>query len=203
MSHHPLSTRPAPGVVAELDDDGLLERMRADDTAAFRVLVERHLDRAYALALRLLRHVADAEDVAQEAMVKAWTHRADWRPGQARFTTWLYRVVVNRCIDLQRRPRGAGLDEVAEPADERTDTVGEIHRRQLFSRLEAALGALPTQQRAALTLAYFEELGNADIAEVLGTTVSAVESLLKRGRQGLRDRLKRSERDVRQLFSDG
>jgi RNA polymerase sigma-70 factor (ECF subfamily) len=199
MSQHPLSTQPAASVLVNLDDDGLLERMQADDAAAFRVLVERHIDRTYALALRMLRNVADAEDVAQEAMVKAWAHRADWRPGQAKFTTWLYRVVVNRSIDLQR---GAGLDEVAEPVDERVDAVGQIHRREVYGRLEAALGLLPAQQRAALTLAYFEEMGNADIAEVLGTTISAVESLLKRGRQGLRDKLKRAEHEVRQLFSD-
>ncbi len=182
------------------DDDALLERMKADDAEAFRILVERHVDRAYALALRILRNAADAEDVAQEALVKAWTHRSAWQAGKARFSTWLYRVVVNRCIDLQRMPRSAWIEEVAEPADPGADAVTTIHRREVFERLEDALDHMPAQQRAALTLAYFDDLGNAAIAEILGTTVPAVESLLKRGRQGLRTRLKRSERDVRQAL---
>lgn len=203
MSHRPLMIQPTAISLADLDDDGLLERMGADDSAAYRVLVERHIDRAYALALRLLRNIADAEDVAQEAMVKAWTRRTEWRPGHAKYSTWLYRVVVNRCIDLQRRPRGACLDDIAEPVDESGDTVESIHRRQVYGRLELAMDALPTQQRAALTLAYFDDLGNPDIAEILGTTVSAVESLLKRGRQGLRSKLRRVESEVRHLFSDG
>jgi len=188
------------GDVGELDDEGLLDRMKQDDSEAYRMLVERHVDRAYALALRILRNAADAEDVTQEAMVKAWTHRHSWQSGKARFSTWLYRVVVNRCIDLQRMPHSAWIEDVAEPADDRMDAVTAIHRQQAFSRLEDALDRMPAQQRAALTLAYFDDLGNAAIAEILGTTVPAVESLLKRGRQGLRTKLKRSERDLRQVF---
>jgi len=184
-----------------LDDETLLARMKQDDGEAYRVLVERHVDRAYALALRMLRNVADAEDVAQESMVKAWTHRQSWEPGRARFSTWLYRVVVNRCIDLRRLPNNANIDDVPEPAEDLPDTVDTLHRREVYSRLEQAIGKLPDQQRAAVTLAYFEEMGNGEIAKVLGTTVSAVESLLKRGRQGLRHALRGSETEFRQLLA--
>lgn len=187
----------------EADDDTLLERMKADDAEAYRILVERHVDRAYALALRTLRNPTDAEDVAQEALVKAWTHRHSWQPGKAKFSTWLYRVVFNRCIDLKRMPSSANIDDVMEPEDDAPDSVDTIHRRQVFDRLGDALATMPEQQRAALTLAYFDEMGNAEIATVLGTTVQAVESLLKRGRQGLRERLRRSERDIRHIFTEG
>jgi RNA polymerase sigma factor, sigma-70 family len=203
MTQTTLHSRPAPASSLQVDDDTLLERMKADDAEAYRLLVERHVDRAYALALRTLRNPADAEDVAQEALVKAWTHRHSWQPGKAKFSTWLYRVVFNRCIDLRRRPSNACIDEVAEPHDERPDSVDGIHRRQVYDRLGEAMAVLPDQQRAALTLSYFDELGNAEIADILGTTVQAVESLLKRGRQGLRDRLRRSERDIRQVFAEG
>lgn len=196
-------SRTATALDHDLDDDALLERMKADDSQAYRILVERHVDRAYALALRTLRNPADAEDVAQDALVKAWTHRHSWQPGKAKFSTWLYRVVFNRCIDLKRMPSGTCLDDVAEPEDDGPDSVDCIHRRQIYGRLGDALSTMPEQQRAALTLAYFDDMGNAEIAAVLGTTVQAVESLLKRGRQGLRERLRRSERDIRHIFAEG
>lgn len=203
MPQTSLHSRPTAALATELDDDALLERMKADDSEAYRILVERHVDRAYALALRTLRNPADAEDVAQEALVKAWTHRHSWQPGKAKFSTWLYRVVFNRCIDLKRMPSNACLDDVAEPEDDCPDSVDSIQRRQVYGRLEDAMATMPDQQRAALTLAYFDEMGNSEIAAVLGTTVQAVESLLKRGRQGLRERLRRSERDIRHIFAEG
>lgn len=191
---------PLSGGHSDLDDDALLERIKLDDVAAYRVLVERHLDRAFALALRTLRNPADAEDVAQESLVKAWTHRHSWQPGRAKFSTWLHRVVLNRCIDVLRAPQGACIDDVAEPEDETPSVVTSIYRHQIFNRLEGALGSIPVQQRVALTLSYYNEMGNAEIACVLDTTVQAVESLLKRGRSQLRERLRRSERDIRQIF---
>ncbi|MGE4280253.1 MAG: RNA polymerase sigma factor [Magnetospirillum sp.] len=187
---------------ADLDDEALLARMKQDDAGAYRLLVERHVDRAYAIALRVLGNRADAEDVAQECLVKVWTHRQNWQDGKAKFSTWLYRVVVNRCIDLRRRPTNDCLDDVPEPMDDEADSVTSIHRGQVYGKLNDAMGRLPEQQRLALTLSYFDDLGNAEIAEIMQTTVSAVESLLKRGRQALRDKLRRSERDVRLALAE-
>ncbi len=187
--------------VASLDDH-LIERMRRNDEGAYRLLVERHIDRAYGLALRILKNQADAEDVAQEAFVKAWLNRDKWQAGRAKFSTWLYRVIVNRCIDLQRSPRSEWIDNVPEPADTAEDSVATIQKQQIYSRLEEAVDRLPTQQRAAVVLSYYEEMTNAEIAEVMGTTISATEALLKRGRQRLREILKRSEVDVRRLLED-
>lgn len=187
--------------VASLDDH-LIERMRRNDEGAYRLLVERHIDRAYGLALRILKNQADAEDVAQEAFVKAWLNRDKWQAGRAKFSTWLYRVIVNRCIDLQRSPRSEWIDNVPEPADTAEDSVSTIQKQQIYGRLEEAVDRLPTQQRAAVVLSYYEEMTNAEIAEVMGTTISATEALLKRGRQRLREILKRSEVDVRRLLED-
>jgi RNA polymerase sigma-70 factor (ECF subfamily) len=186
----------------EASDEALLERMRADDVEAYRTLVERHMNRAFGVAMRVLKNPTDAEDVAQDAFVKAWLNRQRWEAGRAKFSTWLYRVVVNRCIDLRRAPREEWIDDVPEPADEAEDSVSSIHRRQVYGRLEDALGRLPTQQRVAVVLSYYEDLSNAEIAEVMSTSVSAVESLLKRGRKGLREILRHSEQDVRIVFGD-
>jgi RNA polymerase sigma-70 factor (ECF subfamily) len=182
------------------EDDNLLERMKHDDVDAYRILVEKHIDHAYAIAMRMTKNQADAEDVTQDAFVKSWVNRHRWETGRAKFSTWLYRVIVNRAIDLQRLPKSEWLENVDEPIDEQIDALSFIHRQQVNERLDIALQRLPDQQRIAIILSYFEDMNNTEVAEVIGTTVSAVESLLKRGRKRLRELLKRSEDDVRKGF---
>jgi RNA polymerase sigma-70 factor (ECF subfamily) len=181
-------------------DDELTERVRNDDVDAYRILVERNIDRAYGLALRILGNAADAEDVVQDAFVKAWIHRQNWQAGRAKFGTWLYRVVVNRCIDLKRSPKGVWIEDVPEPTDGSDDASEALYKREIFGQLDAALGRLPAQQRVVLLLSYHEEMSNGAIAEVMETSVSAVESLLKRARQRLRLLLRKSEGDVLRLL---
>lgn len=183
-------------------DEALLERLAADDEAAFRLLVERHIDRAFGIALRLLGSRADAEDVVQDTMLKVWTHRGRWEQGRAKFSTWLYRVVTNRCIDLHRRPRTDNVDAVPEPADAKPDAVSNMQREEVTRMLEAAMQRLPEQQRVAVILSYHENMSNGEIADVMNTTVAAVESLLKRGRQQLREILRRHQPDILHALSD-
>ena len=183
-------------------DEELINRLAANDEAAFRQLVERHIDRAFAIALRILGSRADAEDVVQDSMLKVWTHRGQWQHGRAKFSTWLYRVVTNRCIDLYRQPRTDNVDAVPEPIDTRPDVVSTMHRDEVTQMLEGAMQRLPEQQRVAVILSYQENMSNGEIAEVMDTTVAAVESLLKRGRQQLRELLRRHERDIRHVFTD-
>lgn len=183
-------------------DDALLQRIAADDEAAFRSLVTRHIDRAFALALRILGNRADAEDVVQDTFLKVWTHRGRWVTQRAKFSTWLYRVVTNRCIDFIRQPRGDDVDDIPALADKHPDAVTLIHRDEVHDLLDVAMRQLPEQQRIAVVMSYHENLSNSEIAEVMNTTVSAVESLLKRGRQQLRKLLRRSENDIRQSFDD-
>lgn len=191
-------TASAPGATeAATDVDAeLLLRLAANDEAAFRLLVERHIDRAFGIALRLLGSRADAEDVVQDTMLKVWTHRGQWEPGRAKFSTWLYRVVTNRCIDLRRRPRTDDVDAVPEPMDGTLDAFNTMQRDEVTRLLETAMQRLPEQQRVAVILSYHENMSNGEIADVMSTTVAAVESLLKRGRQQLREILRRHEPDI-------
>ncbi|MFL9823538.1 RNA polymerase sigma factor [Rhodoplanes sp. SY1] len=184
------------------DDDELLRRIGENDELAFRTLVERHVDRAFALALRILDNRADADDVVQDSLLKVWTHRHRWECGRAKFSTWLYRVVTNRCIDLRRRPRNEDVEAVGEVADGAPDAVTAMHRSEVSELLDAAMNRLPDQQRIAIILSYHEAMSNAEIADVMDTTVAAVESLLKRARQQLRKLLRRSEPDIRQALTD-
>jgi RNA polymerase sigma-70 factor (ECF subfamily) len=191
----------APDVVID-EDSELLDRLAGGDEAAFRALVERHIDRAYAIALRIVGNAADAEDVVQDTMLKIWSHRGRWQHGRAKFSTWLYRVISNRCIDLRRRPRTENVEAVPEVADGQPDAADIIERNELNDMLEVAMQRLPEQQRIAVILSYHENMSNGEIAQVMDTTVAAVESLLKRGRQQLRQLLRKHERDIRTAFTD-
>jgi RNA polymerase sigma-70 factor (ECF subfamily) len=184
------------------EDSELLDKLAAGDEAAFRMLVERHIDRAYAIALRIVGNAADAEDVVQDTMLKIWSHRGRWQHGRAKFSTWLYRVISNRCIDLRRKPRNENVETVPEIADGQPGAVEIIERNELNGMLELAMQRLPEQQRIAVIFSYHESMSNGEIAEVMDTTVAAVESLLKRGRQQLRQLLRKHERDIRTAFTD-
>jgi RNA polymerase sigma-70 factor (ECF subfamily) len=166
------------------------------------MLVERHIDRAYAIALRIVGNAADAEDVVQDTMLKIWSHRGRWQHGRAKFSTWLYRVISNRCIDLRRKPRNENVETVPEVADGQPGAVEIIERNELNGMLELAMQRLPEQQRIAVIFSYHENMSNGEIAQVMDTTVAAVESLLKRGRQQLRQLLRKHERDIRTAFTD-
>lgn len=184
------------------EDEPLLDRVAANDEGAFRLLVERHIDRAFGIALRIVGNRADAEDVVQDTLLKVWTHRGRWQHGRAKFSTWLYRVITNRCIDIRRRPRTDDVDAIPEPVDSRPDAASTMQRNEVTSLLEQAIQLLPEQQRIAVIFSYHEDMSNSEIAEVMNTTVSAVESLLKRGRQQLKTILRRHERDIRHVFTD-
>ncbi|TQF43591.1 RNA polymerase sigma factor [Bradyrhizobium sp. UNPF46] len=184
------------------EDSELLDKLATGDEAAFRTLVERHIDRAYAIALRIVGNAADAEDVVQDTMLKIWSHRGRWQHGRAKFSTWLYRVISNRCIDLRRKPRTENVETVPEVADSQPGAVEIIERNELNGMLEIAMQRLPEQQRIAVIFSYHENMSNGEIAQVMDTTVAAVESLLKRGRQQLRQLLRKHERDIRTAFTD-
>lgn len=196
----PDSTPVAAEIVFD-EDSELLDRLATGDEVAFRILVERHIDRAYAIALRIVGNAADAEDVVQDTMLKIWSHRGRWQHGRAKFSTWLYRVISNRCIDLRRKPRNENVETVPEVADSQPGAVEIIERNELNGMLELAMQRLPEQQRIAVIFSYHENMSNGEIAQVMDTTVAAVESLLKRGRQQLRQLLRKHERDIRIAFT--
>ncbi|MEL6210214.1 MAG: sigma-70 family RNA polymerase sigma factor [Pseudomonadota bacterium] len=149
------------------DEAALLARYARGDAAAARVLTLRLTPRAYAQAVRLLGDRAEAEDVAQEAMMRLWKIAPDWRTGEAKVTTWLYRVVANLCTDrLRRRPRGpVALDEVTEPLDPAPGAEEHMLGRARRDALSAALASLPERQRLAVMLRHFEGASNPDAGE--------------------------------------
>ncbi len=177
---------------AAVPDEVLLRRYAAGDPVAARLLAARLLPRALRYAARLLADRAEAEDVAQEAMLRLWKVAPDWRAGEAKVATWLYRVVTNLCIDRQRAQgrRGAvALDEVAEPADDAPGPLAGLIAADRMAALAAALAALPLRQRQAMVLRHIEGLSNTEIGAVMDLGVEAVESLTARGKRALAARL--------------
>lgn len=184
--------RPHSDDADKADEAALIQAAGRGDRDAFARLVARHGTFALTLAARLTPSVADAEDVAQEAFLRAWKMLPDWRPGSgARFRTWLYRVVLNLCLDRGRRRPFLALDDIEEPAADDPDGLSEMSSAEATQTLRTALASLPERQRAALALAYFDDLPSARAAEIMQVSVTAFEALLVRGRRGLRQALAR------------
>lgn len=177
-------------------DEALLQRFAQGDRAAARALTLRLTPKVMGHAYRLLGQREEAEDVAQEAMLRLWRIAPEWRAGEAQVTTWLYRVVANLCTDrLRRRGRTAPLDAVPDPPDDRGGPAQDMQSRARADALQGALNALPERQRQAVVLRHIEEIGNPEIAEIMQISVEAVESLTARGKRALSAALS-SKRDA-------
>ncbi len=200
------SARTAP--VSPSDAD-VIARARKGDHDAFRVLVERYQERAYRLALRVLRDEEAAQDVVQEGFLKVY-RSLDRFEGRSSFYTWLYRVVMNLCLDAKRRDRSSrhaewdetapmeidpgGADAVAELARERASPSGQLERAELRSVVADAIERLPDDARQTLVLREVEGLSYAEIAECLGVPKGTVMSRLHNARKRLKEILLASGR---------
>jgi RNA polymerase sigma-70 factor (ECF subfamily) len=170
-------------------DADLIARVGRQDPSAVRQLVARKLPRVLALAARMLGDRMEAEDVAQEAFVRTWKQAPRWREGEARFDTWLHRVVLNLCHDRLRGRREDPLDDLPDHADPGPGPQEVMETQARDARVQAALAALAPRQREALVLTYYQELSNIESAALMDITVDALESLLVRARRNLRAQL--------------
>ncbi|WP_300516598.1 RNA polymerase sigma factor [Aliiroseovarius sp.] len=172
---------------SDVTDEALLVAYGNGDAEAAAMLTMRLTPRVLGFAARMLGgDRAEAEDVAQEAMLRLWKVAPDWRQGEAKVTTWLYRVVKNLCTDRLRKRRGVDIDAIAEPADDAPGAVAGMIEADRAAALQAALNQLPDRQRIAVTLRHLDGASNPEIAEVLEISVEAVESLTARGKRALK-----------------
>ncbi|MEX5727150.1 RNA polymerase sigma factor (sigma-70 family) [Rhodovulum iodosum] len=175
----------AKDVVEAASDEALLVAYGRGERAAAQALTARLAPMALRVAARMLGDPAEAEDVTQEAMLRLWRAAPGWRTGEARISTWLYRVVSNLCIDRLRKARAQALDAVPEPADGAPGAEARMQQAARTRALEAALMRLPERQRQAVVLRHLEGLSNPEIADVMEIGTEAVESLTARGKRAL------------------
>ncbi len=170
---------------AAIGDRRLVALAQTGDERAFAELVERHAPRVYALARRIVRSPADAEEVAQDAFVRAWRAIGSYR-GDAAFGTWLHRITARRALDRAavlstRRAREAPEEAAGEPSASAWSAPAPAE-----DALAPLLAELPPIQRAALTLFYYEDQSVKQVALDLDLPEGTVKTHLHRGRQALR-----------------
>ena len=173
----------------EITDDALMVLFANGDGQAASILAMRHTPRVLAVALRMLGDQAEAQDVAQDALMRLWKVAPDWRQGEAKVSTWLYRVAANLCTDRLRKHSGkrrmTDIDAIPEPADDLPTVETGLIQQDRADALHSALLELPERQRMAVTLRFLQELTNPEVAEAMDSTVEAIESLLARGKRNL------------------
>ena len=174
----------------------LVQRAQAGDGDALAALVQSQQTYVYSIAMSIMHNPADAADMTQEAFVRLLRSLGTYR-GETRFTTWLYRLVTNICLDGLRR-KGRPVESLDMPlADDEGPAAGErladtdrwthpdeqVELRESASEVRAALARLPTPQRVALTLHYFQDMRYEDIAEAMGLPLNTVKSHIRRGKE--------------------
>jgi RNA polymerase sigma-70 factor (ECF subfamily) len=180
----------------EISDEALFARVAARDETAFDRLVERYQARAYRLAWSFLRDAEDARDVSQEAFLRVYQAASRFR-GDARFSTWFYRIVVNLALDHRRRRRWSQRVVTADPdegevplverlAAKEPDPGERLSQEQRVTRMWQAVDRLSRQQRVAIVLSVQEQLSTAEIAAVLDVAEPTVRVHLHRAVQALR-----------------
>ena len=179
----------------------LVRRAQAGDRDALSTLVQSQQTYVYSIAMSLMHNPADAADMTQEAFIRLMRSLGTYR-AETKFTTWLYRLVTNICLDGLRR-RGRTIDSLDEPSsgqggedaqtsgerladtDRWTQPEQELELRESATEVRTALASLPAAQRLALTLHYFEDQRYEDIADVMGLPLNTVKSHIRRGKERL------------------
>jgi RNA polymerase sigma-70 factor (ECF subfamily) len=184
------------------DDAELMRRVQRGDLAAFETLVDRHRQAVINFASRMLQDLTEAEDIAQAAFVQVYK-AADRYQTSARFTTWLFTITRNLCLNELRRRSRHPADSLDQTRDDDPETPRRqfeelrtaappdaLLREELTAKVEEAVGQLPENQRAALLLYQRDDLSYEEICGVLGCSLSATKSLIHRARETLKRQLK-------------
>ena len=183
-----------------MDEKVLVQQLKRNEPGAFRTVVELYQDQVLNTRYRFLYNKEDAEDVAQEVFIEVYRSISSFRE-EAKLSTWVYHIAISRSIDLirkkKRKKRFAqmksllGLEEEGKelPAPGKNDPLEKLEQEERMKILEEAIDTLPENQRIAFTLSKCQGIGNKKIAEIMGVTLSSVESLMHRAKKNLEKKL--------------
>lgn len=183
--------------IQQMTDEQIISRVRGGETRMFGELVQRYQDPVFGMALRFVGGRGDAEDVAQEVFLRVY-RGLDGFKGDAKFSTWLYRITFNLCADWLRRNRrtdrrAATIEEAAEIADGRVNLEEGMLETEKRDKVRRALDSLDERYRSVVVLLYYQKMSYEQIAAVLALPVKTVETRLYRARKMLRESLESGE----------
>ncbi len=168
-----------------------IERCRKGDPSGLKVLFDLHRDKVFRLSWRMLGRPQDAEDAVQEIYLKVFRTVGSYR-GDSAFSTWLYRMTANHCLDILRRRKVLsfiGMDKAPEPPS--TEDASVTARRHLSPAVQRALARLPAKQRTCLLLCEMEERSYEEIAKVVGISLGSVKSSIHRAKRAMKEALEK------------
>jgi len=184
-------TRAMDDNLSQLVDEFLIRLIQEGKHEAFAEIVNRHSKRFYNIAYRLIFAKDDAEDIVQEAFLKLWEKRLSWNQSkEAKFTTWFYKVVVNLCLDYNRKKKPEPLTEDTQLVDRQQGQEVLLQERQKQIMFDRSIQELPERQQLALNLCFYEGLSNQEAAEIIGVNLKALQSLIMRAKITLKERVK-------------
>lgn len=173
--------------IIETEQDLIIHAQKGDQKA-FKELVQQHLPNVLALGFRMLNNASEAEDMAQDVMLSLWQNISKYDAGKAKFSTWLYRITANRCLDRIRKKTPEQLPEDYDPVIE-AEQLDNLYNKQLSKQMETTLQTLPDRQYLALVLFHYQGHRMTEVAEIMECSSEAVESLLARARRTLKQKL--------------
>jgi RNA polymerase sigma-70 factor (ECF subfamily) len=178
-------------MMEEPSDEALMAAVSARQQQAFRILMARHMQRAIGVAQRIVRDPGEADDIGQEAFLRVWSRAASFDPDIARFTTWLYRIVLNLAFDRAKRRPLAPIDEAADVRANGPGPVELLIADEERRILEQAMAGLSERQRGAIALFHMEGLSGEESAQAMDLSAKAFESLLGRARARLKENVQK------------
>jgi len=184
-------------MLAENDEQELIRQSREGRAEAFTALVSSHQRMVHSLTYRMTGSVAEAEDLAQEAFIRAWQHLDSFQ-GSAKFSTWLCRIAMNACLNWRQREsrRGEVHETWANDAfSPGPDEGARAASGKLNEKVQAALNRLPVKQRAAIVLTVYEEMNHAEAARALGCTEATISWRVFSARSKLKRWLKSTDHE--------
>ncbi len=177
---------------SEDPDAKMIKKVAEGDEVAFEQMVKKYEHRVLNTIYRYIGKSDEAEDITQEVFIKVWHHAKSFK-GKSKFSTWLYRIVINQCLDYRskHKERLASLDEIMEQGKtpESLKVEIEFERQRKSKIMKRAIDELPKRQRIAFVLSKFEGKSYKEIAQIMGISLSSVESLIFRARGALKKKL--------------